>query len=67
MRKYQIAVFLCYFASLLLLSSALQLLWDAPLDADFLCGKASMLDVALKGRLSALYVTVTCLLGYAVA
>ena len=37
------------------------------MDANFLCGKASMLDVALKGRLSALYITVTCLLRYAVA
>jgi hypothetical protein len=29
---------------------------------DFLCGKAAMPDVAVKGNLCVLYLTVTCLL-----
>jgi hypothetical protein len=58
MREHKIAIFLCYFASLLLLAWSLQLSWVAPLYADFLCGKTSVLDVAVKGRLSALRVTV---------
>jgi len=58
MREHQIAVFLCYFASLLFLAWSLHLSWDAPLYADFLCDKESVLDVAVKGRLSVLRVTV---------
>ena len=60
MRAHQIAAILYYIAPPSLLLWALQLSWDASVDADFLCDKASMLIVAVKD--CALCLTVTCLL-----